>query len=134
MFLLASLGRTFWLTALAAAASVAVAGTAFTASLTPPTSNVASGATVIGGYTINTLAFTLNGTTPTNIDAITFNVSNAGSPATPTTAKVKAQNSGGVWYACNITGSGPWAVSCDSTVGTQLTAANADNLTVVVSQ
>jgi hypothetical protein len=133
MFLLASLGRTFWLTALAAGASVAVAGTAFTASLTPPTSNVASGATVIGGYTVSTLSYTLNGTTPTDIDAITFVVSNAGGPATPTTARAKGDDSG-VWYTCDITGSGPWNVDCDTTVGTQLTVPNADNLTLVVSQ
>jgi hypothetical protein len=133
MFLLASLGRTFWLTALAAAASVAVAGTAFTASITVPTTNVASGATVVGGYSIGSLSYTLNATTPINIDAIAFSVLTTGSPATPTTAKVKADDSG-VWYSCIISGSGPWPVTCDSTVGTQLTVANADNLTVVVSQ
>lgn len=133
MFLLASLGRTFWLTALAAATSVAVAGTAFTASITVPTSNVASGATVIGGYTIADLSYTLNGTTPTSIDAVVFNVTTAGSPAAPTTAKVKA-DADGIWYDCDITGAGPWAVACDTTVTTQLTVANADNLTVVVSQ
>jgi len=133
MFLLASLGRTFWLTALAAAASIAVAGTAFTASLTVPTTNVASGATVVGGYTISTLSYTLNGTTPTNIDAITFSVLTTGSPATPTTARVKADASAG-FYTCDITGTGPWSVSCDTTVGTQLLVEDADNLTVVVSQ
>jgi len=134
MFLLASLGRTFWLTALAAGASVAVAGTAFTASLTPPASNVASGATVIGGYTIGTVSYTLNGTTPTNIDAVVFTVTTAGSPSAPTTAKVQGDASG-IFYDCGSpTGTGPWTFTCDTTVATQLVVADADNLTLVVSQ
>lgn len=134
MFLIASLGRTFWLTALAAAAAVAVAGTAFTASLTPPSTNVASGATVIGGYTIGTVSYTLNGSTPSNIDAIVFTVTTAGSPAAPTAAKARG-DADGIFYDCGTpTGSGPWTFTCDTTVGTQLTVPNADNLTLVVTQ
>lgn len=133
MFLFASLGRTFWLTALAATTAVAVAGTAFTGSITVGATNAGTGTNTIGGYSISTPAFTLNGTNPLNVDAIGFNVLTTGSPATPVTAKVKADTSG-VWYACSVSGTGPWPVTCDTTVGTQLTVANSNNLTVVVTQ
>ncbi|MEI7926330.1 MAG: hypothetical protein WCI61_09110 [Chloroflexota bacterium] len=131
MFLFASLGRTFWLTALAAAASVAVAGTAFTASITVPGTNVATGATVIGGYTIGTVSYTL-GSTPTNIDAVVVTLTTAGSPVTPTTGKIKAASAGS-FYDCVITGTGPWTLTC-ATTSPQLTVAAADNLTVLAAQ
>lgn len=132
MFLFASLGRTFWLAALAAAASVAIAGTAFTASLTVPSSNSATGATVIGAYTVNALSYTLNGTTPTNIDAITFKI--IAPSAQPGTVKAKADSSG-IWYSCNtVLNVADYDATCNTTTGTQLTVGNANNLTLVISQ
>ena len=41
--------------------------------------------------------------------------------------KVKADASG-IWYSCAISGTGPWPVTCDTTVSTQLLVADADNL------
>lgn len=132
MFLFASLGRTFWLATLAATASVAIAGTAFTASLTVPASNSATGATVIGAYTVTTLSYTLNGTTPTNIDAITFKI--IAPPAQPVTVKAKADSSG-IWYSCNtVLNVADYDATCNTTTGTQLTVGNVNNLTLVVSQ
>ena len=132
MFLFASLGRTFWLAALAGAASIAIAGTAFTASLTVPTSNTATGTTVIGAYSVASVSYTLNGSTPTNIDAITFKI--LAPPAAPGTIKAKADNSG-IWYTCSsLLNVADYDATCNTTVGTQLTVGAASNLTLVISQ
>jgi hypothetical protein len=107
-------------------AGVLAGGTyAFTASNTVPASTAGSGSGTISGYTISSIAYTLDSTTPTNLNAVTFTIS-------PTTAsQVKAQlASGGSWYTCtNTSGS----VSC-TTTSPQATVAAATNLTVVATQ
>lgn len=132
MFLLQAFGRSFWLTAIGAFMAVSVAGTAFTASLTPPGTNTASGATVIGGYSISSVSYTLNGTNPLNIDAITFTIDNTTNAPKVGGVKARAYDAGS-WYNCTFTGTGPWSATCAST-SPQLTVANAANLTIVVTQ
>lgn len=135
MFLLTAFGKSFWLTAIGAFLAISVAGTAYTNSITVPGTNAATGATVIGGYSISTVSYGLNGTNPLNIDTITFSILTTGSPAAPKVGGVKARaDNAGVWYDCTFTGTGPWSATCNSTVGTQLTVANAANLTLVVTQ
>lgn len=134
MFLLQAFGRSFWMTALGAFLAISVAGTAYTNSITVPGTNTATGATVIGGYSVDTISYTLNGTNPLNIDAITFNILTTGSPQAPKVGGVKARAyDAGSWYNCTFTGTGPWAATCAST-SPQLTVANAANLTLVVTQ
>ncbi len=134
MFLLSAFGRSFWMTAIGAFLAISVAGTAYTNSITVPGTNTATGATVIGGYSISTISYTL-GATPTNIDAITFSILTTGSPQAPKVGGVKAQadSTGGAWYNCTFTGTGPWSATCAST-SPQLLVVDADQLTVVVTQ
>jgi hypothetical protein len=114
---------------LAAAVAAGVLGLGayvFTASNTVPASNAGSGANSISGYTISAVSYTLNTTNPQNVDQVAFTIS----PAGATTVKAQLVT-GGTWYACvNSSGS----VTCNTTVGTQATAATANNLTVVASQ
>jgi hypothetical protein len=94
------------------------------ASNTVPGTEAGSGSGAISGYTVSSVAYGLNSTTPTNIDAVTFTIS-------PTSAgTVKAQlASGGSWYSCtNTSGS----VSCNTT-SPQATVAAATQLTVVAT-
>ena len=117
------------LTARLGVVAVAVAGTAgaaqaFTASNTVPASNAGSGSTAISGYTVSSVSYTVDSTTPTNLNAVAFTIS-------PTTGTVKVRlSASGSWYSCtNTSGS----VSC-ATTSPQATVAAADNLTVVAAQ
>ena len=97
---------------------------AYAAANTVPASNAGSGSGTISGYTVSSIAYTLNSTTPTNLDQVAFTIA-------PTTGTVKVQlASGGSWYSCtNSAGS----VTC-STTSPQATAAAATQLTVVAAQ
>ena len=86
---------------------------AFTASNTVPNSTAGDGTGTVSGYTASNVAYSLNATTPTNIDAITFTIA----PTTATTVKIRPTVAGS-WYSCtNSSGS----VSC-ATTSPQLTA------------
>ena len=128
----ASLGRTFWLSMLAAVATVAIGGTAFTAGLSgDQSSRTATSATVIGGYTATGVGYTLNSTTPTNIDAITFKIVSPG--AQPNTVKVQGA-SAGTFYSCiTALNVADYDATC-TTTSPQLTVGAANNLVIVVSQ
>jgi hypothetical protein len=104
---------------------LASAAYAFTAANTVPGSQAGSGSGAISGYTATAISYTLNATTPTNIDAVAFTISPT------TTAAVKIQlASAGSWYSCtNTSGS----VSC-ATTSPQATVAAATQLTVVAVQ
>ena len=116
--------RNRYLLAAVAAAIVAPAAYAFTASNTVPNSNAGSGSGTISGYTVSNVAYTLNASNPQNVDQVAFTIA-------PTTGTVKAQLvSGGSWYACtNSAGS----VTC-ATTSPQATAAAVNQLTVVAAQ
>jgi hypothetical protein len=115
-----------YLVAAVAAGILALGAYVFTASNTIPTSNAGSGGNTISGYTVSNVSYTLNATNPQNVDQVAFTIS----PAGATTVKAQLVT-GGTWYACtNSSGS----VTCNTTVGTQATAAAANNLTVVASQ
>src|SRR4051794_28038717 len=92
--------RNRYLLAAVAAAIVAPAAYAFTASNTVPGSNAGSGAGSISGYTVSNVAYTLNAANPQNVDQVAFTIA-------PTTGTVKVQLvSGGSWYSCaNAAGS-----------------------------
>lgn len=110
-----------------AASAIALAGGvyAYAAANTVPASTAGAGSGAISGYTVSAIAYSLNSTTPTNLDQVAFTIA-------PTAAStVKAQlASGGSWYTCtNTTGS----VTCNTTVP-QATVAAATQLTVVATQ
>ena len=98
---------------------------AYAATNTVPGSTAGAGSGTISGYTVSSIAYTLNSTTPTNLDSVAFTIS----PAAASTVKVQLA-SGGSWYSCtNTTGS----VTC-TTTSPQATAAAATQLTVVAAQ
>ena len=103
---------------------LAVGVYAFAASNTVPVTEAGSGAGAISGYTVSSVAYGLNATTPTNIDSVTFTIA----PTAAGTVKIQLA-SGGSWYSCtNTSGS----VSC-STTSPQATVAAATQLTVVAT-
>jgi len=132
VFLLQAFGRSFWLTVIGAVAAIAFTGTAFTASLAgTQTSNTATATTVIGAYNVTTVAYTLNATTSTNIDAITFKIVAPG--AQPTFVKAQAVT-GGTFYNCTtLLVVADYNATCASTTP-QLTVAAANSMTIVVSK
>src|SRR5438105_1986851 len=106
-------------------AVLSISGYAFTASNTVPNATLGQGANTISGYTISSVSYAMNATTPANIDSVSFTIS----PTTASTVKIQLV-SGGSWYACtNTSGS----VSC-ATISPQATAGAADSLDVVAAQ
>jgi hypothetical protein len=120
--------------AVVAAGSIAGGAYAFTASNTVPTSTVGAGAGTVSGYTVTNVHYTLDTTTPANIDSLTFNVS----PSVPSTGTGKvavqaALTTGGPnSYTCTTNTAGD-TVTC-ATTSPQLTADKLSSLTVVAAQ
>lgn len=108
----------------AAVAVVAGGSYAFTASNTVPTTQAGQGTGSVSGYTVSAVAYSLNASTPSNIDAVTFTIS----PASATTVKAQLA-AGGTWYSCtNTAGSDGCA-----TTSPQMTVATATTLNVVAT-
>ena len=98
---------------------------AYAATNTVPGSTAGSGSGAISGYTVSSIAYTLNGTTPTNLDQVAFTIA----PIAASTVKVQLAAAGS-WYSCtNVAG----AVTC-ATTAPQATAVAATQLTVVAAQ
>jgi hypothetical protein len=103
---------------------IAAASYAFTAANTVPDTEAGAGAGAISGYTISNVSYTLDSTTPTELDAVSFDVSGN---ADPNTVKVQLDSSGGTWYDCTAGTSPSW--SC--TITDTLLVENMDTLNVV---
>ncbi|MDX6492637.1 MAG: hypothetical protein QOH02_572, partial [Gaiellaceae bacterium] len=111
--------------ALVVAGVVGSAAYAFTATNTVPASTAGSGSGAISGYTVSAISYTLNSTTPTNLDAVAFTIA----PTAAAVVKIQLAAAGS-WYTCaNAAGS----VTCNTT-SPQATVAAATNLTVVATQ
>lgn len=109
---------------MALAAFMASGAYAFTASNTVPATQAGSGSGAISGYTASAVQYTLDATTPTNLNAVAFTISPV------TTSAVKVQLAGaGTWYSCTNTAG---AVSC-ATTSPQATVSAATQLTVVAA-
>ena len=99
---------------------------AYAATNTVPATTAGAGSGVISGYTVSAIVYSLNATTPTNLDQVAFTIA----PTTASTVKVQLL-AGGTWYTCaNAAGS----VTCYTITGTLATAALATQLTVVATQ
>jgi hypothetical protein len=97
----------------------------FTAANTVPTSYAGDGTGAVSGYTVSAIHYTLNAATPTNVSSVSFTVNAA--PAAGSTMQVKI---GGNWYACTNAAT---TLTCNTTVGTQLTIANATTLEALIA-
>ena len=118
-------GKSKILVTMAVGVVLATAAYAFTATNTVPASNAGAGSGTISGYTASAVTYTVNSTTPTDLDQVAFTIA----PTTTSTVKVQLA-SGGSWYDCaNSAGS----VTCNTT-SPQATVAAATQLTVVAVQ
>lgn len=108
-------GRAFWVTAIAAIATMSFAGTAMTNSGTLPSSTNSSYSTgAIGEFTATGVAYNLNTTDPRKVDSITFTLGTSGT--TPTFVKVRPVSSTTNWYTCSLSGSAPsFTATCNTT-------------------
>ncbi|MFT3892697.1 MAG: hypothetical protein QM730_13785 [Anaerolineales bacterium] len=97
---------------------------AFAAANTMPASTYAGeGSSVTSGYTVSSVVYNLNATTPSNIDSVTFSLN-----AAATNVKIRLVTTGS-YFACSNTSGFNW--SC-TTAG--VTVAAADEFRVVASQ
>lgn len=99
------------------------------ASNTVPATRAGAGAQVVSGYVVSNVHYNLNASDPRNVDSVTFDLDAA--PPLGATMRTKVQSTAGAsWYACTASGA---AVTCPTT-SPQVTAASADELTVVIGQ
>lgn len=102
-----------------------LAGTAyaFAAANTVPDTKAGDGQGTVSGYTVTSVAYTLNATDPSTLDKVTFDVG-----AAAVTVKAQLVATTGDWYVC-VKGTGTtW--SCDTT---GLTVKSIDQLRVVAA-
>ncbi len=106
---------------------LALSGLARTASNTVPDTKAGDGQAVVSGYVVSTVHYVGNATDPTLLDSVTFDLDTAPPPGATIRARLATS---GPFYACTNSGV---AVTCDTTVGIQATAAGTDLLRVVVT-
>jgi hypothetical protein len=120
----AFIGRSRTLGILIVAAALATGAYAFTATNTVPSSSAGSGSGTISGYTVSGIAYTLNTTTPSNIDTMTFTLN-----ANATTVKAKVVSGSTTYTNCSIAGG--VNVTCDFSPDIAITTA--DQLSVIAT-
>jgi len=113
-----------YLLAVAAAALVAPAAYAFTASNTVPGSNAGSGSGSISGYTVSNVSYTLAAANPSNVDKVTFTLD-----ASASVVKAKVVAATATYTDCTVTGG--TSVSCDFSPDVAVTSA--DQLSVIAT-
>lgn len=102
-------------------AVVAVSAFGFAATNTVPGSNAGDGDGDIEGYAVSNISYTLDGTDPSTIDSVDFDL-------VPTNATSVEVQINGNWYSC----SGGASPSCS--IGGAETVLSAVNLRVVAAQ
>ena len=117
-------GRSRILGILVVAAALATGAYAFTATNTVPASSAGSGSGTISGYTVSGIAYTLNATTPSDIDSMTFTLN-----ANATTVKAKVVSGSTTYTDCSIAGG--VNVTCNFTPDIAITTA--DQLSVIAT-
>lgn len=120
----ALIGRSRTLGALVVAAALATGAYAFTATNTVPGSSAGSGSGTISGYTASAVAYTLNATTPSDIDSMTFTLS-----ANASTAKAKIVSGSTTYTACTIAG----GVNVTCNFSPDIAITTADQLSVIAT-
>ena len=120
----AFIGRAQLLVALVVAGVLGAATYAFTATNTVPASYAGSGSGTISGYTVSGVAYTLNATTPTDIDSMTFTLNTSAA-----TVKAKVVSGSSTYTNCSV--SGGVNVTCDFSPDIAITTA--DQLSVIAT-
>jgi len=103
--------------------AISVAAYAFAASNTVPDTKAGDGTGAVSGYTVTSVAYTLNATTPTTLDMVSFDVG-----AAATQVKVQLVATTGTWYTCALDTGTVW--ECDTT---GLTVSTIDQLRVIAA-
>jgi hypothetical protein len=96
---------------------------AFAAANTVPATKAGDGLGVVSGYTVTGVAYTLNGTDPSTLDQVTFDLG-----AAATQVQVQLVATTGSWYACTLDTGTVW--ECDTT---GLTVTSIDQLRVIAA-
>jgi hypothetical protein len=109
--------------AVLAVAAVSLAAYAFAAANTVPDTKAGDGLGVVSGYTVTGVAYTLNGTDPSTLDSVSFDVGAAAAQV-----EVQLVATTGSWYACVLGTGTTW--SCDTT---GLDVSTIDQLRVVAA-
>ena len=109
--------------ALFAVLAISVTAYAFAASNTVPATKAGDGTGVVSGYTVTGVAYTLNATTPTTLDQVSFDLG-----AAATQVKVQLVATTGTWYTCTLDTGTVW--ECDTT---GLTVSTIDQLRVIAA-
>lgn len=104
--------------------SIGFSAYAFTASNTVPTSNAGEGNGTVSGYTISNIDYSLNGTNPSNIDQVEFDLSPAPPASGEVVIKLNTQK-----YTCSVAGS---TATC-ATTSPQATVSPTTSLTVIAA-
>lgn len=104
-------------------AVISVAAYAFAAANTVPATKAGDGTGAVSGYTVTSVAYTLNGTDPTTLDSVAFDLG-----AAAVQVKVQLVATTGTWYTCTNTSGTLW--SCDTT---GLTVSSINQLRVVAA-
>ncbi len=102
---------------------LAASAYAFADANTVPATKAGSGAGEISGYTVSSVAYTLNSSNPSQLDAVSFTLD-----AAAATVKIKLVAAGSTWYDCTNSLNNDW--TCN-TSGASVEAM--DELTVVAS-
>jgi hypothetical protein len=110
--------------ALVVAVALATGVYAFTATNTVPASNAGAGSGTISGYTVSGIAYTLNATTPSNIDSMTFTLN---ADASQVRAKIVSGSTS--YTTCSVAGG--VNVTCDFSPDVDITTA--DQLSVIAT-
>ena len=109
------------------AATILAGSYAFTAANTVPASKAGDGSGAVTGYTVTNVHYTLNGTDPSKIDAVSFTLNTA--VAAGGTLKITLDG-GTNWFSCTVNTTTP---SCTTTGAGQPTVLAAANLRVVAA-
>jgi hypothetical protein len=102
----------------------------FAASNTVDDSDAGEGSGTISGYTVTNVAYTLDGTDPSTLDTVSFDITGTISAADPDIVKVKLESAGSTWYDCTIGVSPNWSCSIAGAVAVSA----ADELDVVAHE
>jgi hypothetical protein len=117
-------GRSRILGILVVAVALATGAYAFTATNTVPASSAGSGSGTISGYTVSGIAYTLNATTPTDIDSMTFTLNSSA-----TTVKTKIVSGSTTYTTCSIAG----GVNVTCNFAPDIAITTADQLSVIAT-
>lgn len=120
----ALIGRSRILGALVVAVALGTGAYAFTATNTVPDSNAGSGSGTISGYTVSGIAYTLNATTPSDIDSMTFTLN-----ADAVTVKAKIVSGSTTYTTCSVAG----GVNVTCNFSPDIAITTADQLSVIAT-